>query len=273
MTITFLCPNGHQLNAKEERAGKPGQCPKCGSKFVVPEPDESEEEHVKAPAAAEESPSSKGNEEPTITFLCPNGHQLHGPAKLQGRPGQCPHCNAKFLIPSYEDEAEEQEAETAGEADVAPEADFAPTSDAEKKPVTVDEIPVGTIVEEGIEQLPQDAVEVIEEIEEVGSQISQAEIVGILEPAAAALNAPHPLADLFFDLWDRRGKDEVVEVDLGNGKVLVPDRVSASSARGAYGIFGMKEDDGTFTITVVPWNAVTRVGYRKLSKLPKDLFD
>ena len=37
-----------------------------------------------------------------IIFLCPNGHKLSGPANLKGKPGQCPHCNAKFVIPEDE---------------------------------------------------------------------------------------------------------------------------------------------------------------------------
>ena len=36
MVIKFLCPNGHQLNAPENMAGKKGKCPKCQSAFVVP---------------------------------------------------------------------------------------------------------------------------------------------------------------------------------------------------------------------------------------------
>ena len=37
-----------------------------------------------------------------IVFPCPNGHKLNGPASLQGQPGQCPHCGAKFRIPVFE---------------------------------------------------------------------------------------------------------------------------------------------------------------------------
>jgi hypothetical protein len=37
--------------------------------------------------------------EDLIAFLCPNGHRLTGPARLQGKPGECPHCGEKFRIP------------------------------------------------------------------------------------------------------------------------------------------------------------------------------
>ena len=41
--MKFLCPNGHQLSTSVDRAGKPGQCPKCGVKFLVPEADDADE--------------------------------------------------------------------------------------------------------------------------------------------------------------------------------------------------------------------------------------
>lgn len=41
-----------------------------------------------------------------IAFLCPNGHRLSGPSRLQGKTGECPHCGAKFHIP-YVSEAEQ----------------------------------------------------------------------------------------------------------------------------------------------------------------------
>jgi len=42
-----------------------------------------------------------------IVFLCPNGHKLTCSPNLQGKPGKCPHCGAKFLIPDYEGDDEE----------------------------------------------------------------------------------------------------------------------------------------------------------------------
>jgi hypothetical protein len=41
--------------------------------------------------------------ENNIVFLCPNGHRLNGPARLQGQAGQCPHCGARFLVPLLSD--------------------------------------------------------------------------------------------------------------------------------------------------------------------------
>ena len=183
--IKFACPNGHPLSCPREMIGKPGKCPKCNSRFVVPDiPDDDEEVPEEAaeqesgggfridttppanrgkpgapaptpargpaapatlpfaPAPAGKAPvagSSKGGAEGSgkltvagtgipadadlIVFLCPNGHRLNGPKKLQGKPGKCPHCGAKFVIPLDEPEEEEYEEEyeeTSEEAAVAP---------------------------------------------------------------------------------------------------------------------------------------------------------
>lgn len=91
MTIEVLCPNGHRLACRDDRAGTWGKCPRCNSPVRIP--------------------SVNGHDAPSeIVFLCPNGHRLHGPAKLQGLPGKCPHCQSKFRIPVHgEDEPFEDE--------------------------------------------------------------------------------------------------------------------------------------------------------------------
>jgi len=48
------------------------------------------------------TPSKKAD---NMEFICPNGHRLFGPTKLQGRRGQCPHCKAYFRIPFLEQSA------------------------------------------------------------------------------------------------------------------------------------------------------------------------
>lgn len=118
--VKFLCPQGHPLNAPLNLVGKTGKCPKCGTAFVVPAP---EPEEAPAPpsmgsgrlneiagSAARldikmgsgiKGTDSKPNQD-VFVFLCPNGHKLNGPPSLKGKLGQCPHCGAKFIIPSDE---------------------------------------------------------------------------------------------------------------------------------------------------------------------------
>ena len=132
MVIKFLCPNGHQLNAPENMAGKKGKCPKCQSAFVVPTMEEvAAAEAESAPQSDQSNSEASEQESPTIpaagsgkglpgsdlfVFLCPNGHRLNGPPSLKGKPGQCPHCGARFRIPTDdEEEPPEEEIEPQGE--------------------------------------------------------------------------------------------------------------------------------------------------------------
>lgn len=125
--VKFLCPNGHPLNAPPNLVGKAGKCPKCSTAFIVPAPEPDEETPARRPGpsgsgrlAAEAGgsaprldiklgsgikagPGAQPNQE-IFVFLCPNGHKLNGPPSLKGKLGQCPHCGAKFLIPSDEPE-------------------------------------------------------------------------------------------------------------------------------------------------------------------------
>lgn len=97
------------MNAPVELAGKSGRCPKCSAPFVVPR----DEDVELAPSAVDDllppvlpaMGSGKGNLAggEVFVFLCPNGHKLHGPPSLKGKAGQCPHCGARFRIPSDED--------------------------------------------------------------------------------------------------------------------------------------------------------------------------
>jgi hypothetical protein len=51
--IQFLCPNEHRLFAPASLQGRAGECPECGSRFVIPVVDE--EEHADPASAADRS--------------------------------------------------------------------------------------------------------------------------------------------------------------------------------------------------------------------------
>ena len=126
--IEFLCPNGHKIRCQAVQAGRPAKCPRCGVKFRVPDgtdqnipkmgdsdpsflhPDFADSNLMGKRAS---SAGSTAAQAPEFEFLCPNGHRLHGPASLQGRPGECPDCGSRFRIPSYEDIPAEEETEQA----------------------------------------------------------------------------------------------------------------------------------------------------------------
>ena len=53
MPISFACPKGHQLQVKDEFAGKKAKCPKCGAMMVVPAPAKPEVQQTSAAAEAD----------------------------------------------------------------------------------------------------------------------------------------------------------------------------------------------------------------------------
>jgi DNA-directed RNA polymerase subunit RPC12/RpoP len=102
----FLCPNGHRINWSENLAGRDAKCPRCGVLLKIPSTSGATAQAMAGPAGtvAPAVATAVGNandsgEENNIAFLCPNGHRLVGPARLQGQAGQCPHCGARFLVP------------------------------------------------------------------------------------------------------------------------------------------------------------------------------
>ena len=280
MMIDFLCPNGHQLKASPDRIGKPGKCPKCGSKFVVPEADEDEEEV--------EAPAKKGE---TIAFLCPNGHHLTGPARLQGRPGQCPHCGERFHIPTYEDGDEADDSGTSEEDSEATEektetvASKAPPPTPQLPEKPEEEIPVGIIIEDDAEttdaddiiEFPEDALEVVDESEIADADDWPSEALAEAPAKAPVAKPPplleHPMARAFFQFWNDRDKDSSVEVQLRSGETISPDKVSVELLREGYAAFAEKEDADRFTVTTVLWDDISGIRFRKLKELPDRLFE
>jgi DNA-directed RNA polymerase subunit RPC12/RpoP len=259
--VEFLCPNGHKIRCQSEQAGRAAKCPRCGVKFRIPDAQELQSpESVdsdasvsppeftdsgisgKKPGASDVVPAK----EPQIEFLCPNGHRLHGPASLQGRPGECPDCSSRFRIPTYEDISAEEEAEqqiSLGRADGR--------SDSDPGAPTFDGAPFAL---ETHEEAP-DAKE--EEEESMPTTIS------------GKGGAGQSLAGLFVKLWGARPKDACVELQLRNGQKIVVDQFVPTLSQQSHGVFGVKALDGTFTLMAVAWDAVVCVQVRGLSELPK----
>jgi len=278
--IKFLCPNGHTLSAPENLAGKPGKCPKCNTAFVVPKP----EEPAVAPAAevqpaagepASPAPSADGAGEapaaapataagPAVAtqmpelgsgknlpagevfvFLCPNGHRLNGPPSMKGKAGQCPHCGARFRIPTDEDVEAPEEEVPAGEA--APDEQAAANQ------------PQG-----GIDFNRLFGGEAAE-----GEEVVEAAVEEPIEPPPPGATG---LGYIVGRLWERRTDDTELEIFLGEGEIVTPDFYSEVLSSSDYGVFATQEGDGSFAVTVIPWNTVRRVGMRRIGELPRPLF-
>jgi hypothetical protein len=173
-----------------------------------------------------------------FVFLCPNGHKLNGPPSMKGKPGQCPHCGARFRIPSDDDLEEE-----------------VPTGQPEDD---LEEIPEGQPEERGVDFKQLFGEEVVDAAVE--------DLLARPPPGAAGLGY------IVGRLWQRRTDDTELEIFLGEGEIVAPDYYSEVLSSSDYGVFATQEGDGSFAVTVIPWSTVRRVGLRRIGELPQDIF-
>lgn len=184
-----------------------------------------------------------------LVFLCPAGHQLHGPLSLAGRAGQCPHCGARFRIPTLEEMAAAAEgpAEPAQVAPAEPENEFIPPPAEEF------------------------TGELLEDVEILDDELTD----GIGHEGAASklpIEGRHPTAVAFEELWPLHGPSVTVEIYLKQNQTLVPVRYARELSQGAVGVFAARDEQGRFTLQVVPWDEVCRVEIRGVTELPDRWF-
>jgi hypothetical protein len=188
-----------------------------------------------------------------IEFLCPNGHRLHGPTSLQGKPGQCPDCGSKFRVPRYDEISEEEEVQhdiSVGRADGAG-SDLAMPSGTEQARSPADMI---------------DGADYDLEID-AGPETAPFE-----QPAAASEDGPHDWVRLLSRLWTQKTAGVVVELCLQDGETIVPERFARGLSQKSHGVFAVKNSNGTYTVTAVPWTSVNRLLVRGIKSLPEELF-
>jgi hypothetical protein len=196
-------------------------------------------EFVESTGSSRRLPSGPAQpKEPQIEFLCPNGHRLHGPANLQGRPGECPECGSRFRIPTYEEISAEEEAST--------------------------EISLGRVDGKAGSDAGKQAG---------GAWQSTATTNGGLAAQQnGASRGGQAMAALVARLWDMRPAGTTVELRLRDGQSLVPHEfLKKPSQQSNQGVFSVKEADGRLSLVAVAWDAVDTATLRGLNELPKGL--
>jgi DNA-directed RNA polymerase subunit RPC12/RpoP len=300
--IEFLCPNGHRIRCQAVQVGRAAKCPRCGVKFRIPEGSPVEVEAVAADSAVSRpefsDPAISDKKLPTaaaapqpqtqIEFLCPNGHRLHGPTSLQGKPGQCPDCGARFRIPNYEAISAEEEAVsqislgrvdgregsdigpraiTGGPAAGAPEI-ATPSTREVTPPAETPAAPATSPAPAATSPPPAATSPAPPAAGPPPEEGTAPATVSSRPPTASDMQA------LFVRLWEMRPKDAAIKLYLRDGETLVPhDFLKAISEQSRQALFTSKESDGTITLTAVAWDAVVRVSVRGLKELPKALAD
>lgn len=194
-------------------------------------------------------PLAPGN----FVFLCPNNHKLNGPVSLKGKPGQCPHCGAKFRIPDDDEAGEEgSSAETAPSTTMpsAPSSDKSLRKPSDSAPP--DEIAEGIIVD----------------TEPEAEEIPSVEPISVWQLPPPLPGQGHRLAELFSWIWSQREQRCVVELTLKDGQAFAPKWFAAELSVEGYGVFAIQDEFGRFTLTVLPWDSIQRMAVRNLEDIP-----
>ncbi len=196
------------------------------------------------------APQARPQKEPQIEFLCPNGHHLHGPASLQGRPGACPECGSRFRIPVIDEAQEESPPEQIDLPASAVGGDETGSATA-KLPAT-----------------PRQPTPPLRCRCATRSRRRPAAAISAVAGRQSAAPPSHPLAELVAQLWATKGEQAKVELRLAGGDSLAAESFVKGLSRGSYGVFGVKAEDGNWTLTVVRWDTVERVVLKGLKDLP-----
>ena len=185
-----------------------------------------------------------------IECLCPNNHKIRCPDDLAGRAAKCPKCGMKFPIPSNEAADKPAADEELGSGLVGNMADSHISLDAWEKPQG----------ESSRRRLSYAQIHVVHQNQRRHGRQAPSRL-----DRQCAFHGP-----IVRQLWAEKPKDAILEIILRNGEVYKPDLYSKKLSLQNQGVFAAKEMDGTYTIFVVSWDALSHMQIRKMRDLPGD---
>jgi len=188
-------------------------------------------------------PGEDSKEAELIVFLCPNGHKLHGPATLKGKPGQCPHCGSKFRVPDDEENDEDiavVDAQASGGLHAKPAQPRTPQGVSDDTFRKDEEIPV-------------------------------LEAVPAWQVPPPAVDGGYRIQDLFAWMWEEKPEEAKIELQFADGKTFEPVGFAAQLSRQNVAVFETKDGDKS-VITTLRWDDVRRIIVNGVDDLPEQLF-
>jgi hypothetical protein len=187
--------------------------------------------------------SAKGQN--VIEFLCPNNHRIKCTDDQAGRAAKCPKCGVKFIIP----------------ADGAAAVDKTPLDQqaAQQQPANLADSHVVAGSVQG--KSPGESSAAVLDSSKTASSLSKLSGLFSMTPS---------MPRLFAKLWADKPKDAILELILRNGEVYKPDLYSKKLSQQQQGVFAVKEMDGTYSIIIVSWDALSHVQIRKMHNLPAE---
>ena len=91
--------------------------------------------------------------------------------------------------------------------------------------------------------------------------------------SSATSGQGHSAASVFTRLWIEKRRGAQIELRYGDGQSLVPTAFAPRMSQGRLGVFGVRENDGSYTLISIPWDSITEVTVRGVKRLPEEMGD